>query len=243
MSETREVRAELLSYDQIQGIISDTPIVYQPLGALEFHGSHLPIGLDGLTAHGVCVAAAKLSGGIVLPVIYQGTGGEHSGYPWTIMMPDHIAIEKNLRDSLARLQELGVKNCVILSGHFANEQRAFLRDLKLSWNSNSSNSMHLETESMADHVSDIVVADHAGLFESMMLAAIHQDLVNIDKLPDPQQNPSIDPEGNLFGSHRHSEEHPLWGIFGTDPRGKALNEAPALLAEFAEWLASKARGN
>lgn len=63
-----------------------------PLGALEFHGPHLPIGLDGLTAHGICIQGSRGRGGVVLPTIYQGTGGEHSRYPWTIMMPTGDAI-------------------------------------------------------------------------------------------------------------------------------------------------------
>ncbi|MFM6977178.1 MAG: creatininase family protein [Micrococcales bacterium] len=241
MSMQSEVRAELLSFDQIEKYIAESPIVYVPVGALEFHGAHLPIGLDGLTAHGVCVAAAQITGGIVLPVMYQGTGGEHSNYPWTIMMPDHFSIEKNLVATLERLQTLGVRSCVILSGHFANEQREFLSNLNRKWNSITSNSMQLETASMADHESAIVPADHAGYFESMMLAAIHPELVNLDKLPDPESHPSVDPDDNLFGQHRHSESHALWGIFGTDPRGKSLQKAPDLLNEFATWLANLAK--
>ena len=60
-------------------------LVYLPLGSIEFHSAHLPVGLDGLTAHGVCTRAAARTGGIVLPTLFYGVGGGHTSYPWTIM--------------------------------------------------------------------------------------------------------------------------------------------------------------
>jgi len=44
-----------------------------PLGALEWHGVHNPVGVDAIKAHGVCVAAAqKLGGGAVFPALVYG---------------------------------------------------------------------------------------------------------------------------------------------------------------------------
>jgi creatinine amidohydrolase len=240
MTNSNEVRAELLSHEQIAEIISKSPIVYFPLGALEFHGPHLPIGLDGLTAHGVCVGAAKRSGGIVIPTMYQGTGGEHSSYPWTIMMPTEKAIAENLRASLTRFQDLGVQTTVLLSGHFADEQRALLKDLSQEWAQNKANKMRVFATSMADCDVSPVGPDHAGKFESLLLAALHPELVHIEKLPSMQDRPSVDPEDNPFGSHRHGKEHALWGVFGPDPRDANFNQAKELLVAYETWLAGKA---
>jgi creatinine amidohydrolase/Fe(II)-dependent formamide hydrolase-like protein len=60
MSAPAQVRAELLSPDEIEVRLRQHPIVYIPLGTLEFHGPHLPIGLDALTAHTGSVSRARL---------------------------------------------------------------------------------------------------------------------------------------------------------------------------------------
>lgn len=237
MKNSHEVRAELLSHEQIEKRISFSPIVYLPMGALEFHGPHLPIGLDGLTAHGVCVGAAEITGGVVLPTMYQGTGGEHSNYPWTIMMPSGEAMYENLVASLLRLQELGVETTVILSGHFADEQRALLRALSANWQENKRNLMRVFATSMADCESSPIAPDHAGIFESLLLSALHPDLVSVDKLPSVKEHPSVDPEGDLFGPHRHGVDHALWGVFGPDPRESNFEDSMRLLETYQRWVA------
>jgi creatinine amidohydrolase len=237
MSQETETRAELLSHEQIKDRLEKSAVVYMPLGALEFHGPHLPIGLDGLTAHGICLAAAAETGGVVLPTNYQGTGGEHSGYPWTLMMPSGDTLTANLLSMLERLQELRVETAVILSGHFALEQQEVLKVVSSEWASRKDSTMKVIAKAVSDAEGLAVSPDHAGQFESLLLSAIDSDLVHIDKLPDLELRPSVDPDGNPFGSHRHDPEHALWGVFGPDPRQSDLGLAQALLIGQARWLA------
>ena len=240
MSTVTEARAELLSPEQIESRLAEASIVYVPLGAMEFHGPHLPIGLDGLTAHRICIEAAQSRGGIVLPTIYQGTGGEHSAYPWTIMMPTDTAIAENLRATVRRLADMKVGTTVILSGHFADEQRAMLRGLAQEWQNDDSSSMRLIATTLADREASPVAPDHAGAFETLLLGAAHPDLVHLEKLPDAAEHPSIDPGDNPYGAHRHEPSHPLWGVFGADPRGVDLGRSSELLASTAGWIADLA---
>lgn len=237
MSQANEARAELLSHEEIQERLINSSVVFIPLGALEFHGPHLPIGLDGLTAHGVCLAAAHKTGGIVLPTNYQGTGGEHSNYPWTLMMPSGDTLTANLLSILERLQELEVKTAVILSGHFALEQQEVLKAVSSTWVSNKNSKMNVIAKAVSDAEHLPVGPDHAGQFESLLLTAIDAELVHIDKLPALELHPSLDPDSNPFGSHRHDPKHALWGVFGPDPREVDLGLANALLAAQASWLA------
>jgi creatinine amidohydrolase/Fe(II)-dependent formamide hydrolase-like protein len=48
------------------------PIAYLPVGALEWHGSHLPFGTDGITVEHIAVRTAKQTGGVVFPPILYG---------------------------------------------------------------------------------------------------------------------------------------------------------------------------
>jgi len=99
---TREARTELMLPWQLREAMAARPVVYIPLGTIEWHCEHLPVGLDALTAHGVCLGAAKADGGIVLPPLYYGTGGGHGAYPWTIMMDSEAEIAAQLSKTLAR---------------------------------------------------------------------------------------------------------------------------------------------
>ena len=48
------------------------PIAYLPLGTLEWHGRHLPLGSDGIQSQGFFVELAREAGGIVLPMLFVG---------------------------------------------------------------------------------------------------------------------------------------------------------------------------
>ena len=52
--------------------IAKTPIAYLPLGTLEWHGLHLPLGSDGLQSQGLFCEMARRVGGIVLPMLFLG---------------------------------------------------------------------------------------------------------------------------------------------------------------------------
>ena len=102
--------------------------------------------------------------------------------------------------------------------------------------------MKLITTSMADCDSSPVGPDHAGKFESLLLAALHPDLVHVEKLPSLENYPSNDADGNPFGAHRHGTEHVLWGIFGPDPREANFDVAGELLVAYEKWLSEMALG-
>jgi creatinine amidohydrolase len=68
-----EIRYEFMRPQQIIAAREKAPIAYVPLGPLEWHGPHLPFGVDMLHAHNMALEAAKLTGGVVLPPLPLGT--------------------------------------------------------------------------------------------------------------------------------------------------------------------------
>lgn len=48
------------------------PLAYLPLGTLEWHGEHLPLGADAIQSEALMVACARRFGGIVLPPLFLG---------------------------------------------------------------------------------------------------------------------------------------------------------------------------
>ncbi|MFA6472263.1 MAG: creatininase family protein [Candidatus Latescibacterota bacterium] len=71
--EERVMYAELLPSD-FRKRLAEKPLAYLPLGTLEWHGGHLPIGSDAIQAESLMVECARRYGGIVLPPVHIGPG-------------------------------------------------------------------------------------------------------------------------------------------------------------------------
>jgi creatinine amidohydrolase len=63
--------AELLPHEFRKRLV-ERPIAYLPLGTLEWHGEHLPLGSDAIQSEELMVKCARQLGGIVMPPIFLG---------------------------------------------------------------------------------------------------------------------------------------------------------------------------
>jgi creatinine amidohydrolase len=228
------VQVELLLPYEIDAALAARPVVYVPLGSIEYHSHHLPVGLDGLNAHGVCTHAATRSGGLVLPTLYLGVGGGHTAYPWTIMAATAAPLEQLLEQTLRRLADFGVRLAVMFSGHFADEQLALVDGVAARWNAGGDASLRALALSV-NRAETSLTPDHAGVFETTLLSALWPDKVQLDRIPLEPGLASPDPAGATGYEHRHDPAHPLWGVMGPDPRGYRPDDARALLDDVVGW--------
>jgi creatinine amidohydrolase len=227
-------RFELLLPWQLRDTIAASPIAYIPVGTFEWHCEHLPIGLDALTAHGLCLRAAVKSGGVVLPALHYGTGGGHGDYPFTIILAKPDEIEAQLAFTISKLKSFGFKKIIIFSGHFPDAQLDMI-DRLAAYHSNE------DIEVFATAVNRIeglnMPPDHAGVFETTLLYAMHLNLVQIDRLPLLTNAPLTTDD---WSETRHDPKHPVFGVFGPDPRNFDSSQAATLLAAAVDWLADRA---
>lgn len=220
---TRQI--ERLRPHQIEAALSERSLIYLPLGTIEWHCHHLPVGLDALTAHGLCLRAAEKTGGLVWPALYYGTGGDHAKFPWTVMMPDQTAIRSQLLHTLRRLSELGVGTVVLFSGHFAGEQLAMIDGMASEWNAAGGPP---EVMALAVNRADVenFSPDHAGLFETTLLSGL---------VPETVDRRLLSGEGDT--KDRFDPSSPLWGIVGADPRQSSPLTPHELVSSLVDWLA------
>ncbi|MGI3786084.1 MAG: creatininase family protein [Janthinobacterium lividum] len=229
-----QVQVELLLPSEIDAALAARPVVYVPLGSIEYHSHHLPVGLDGLNAHGVCSYAAQGSGGLVLPTLYVGVGGGHTTYPWTIMAATAAPLAELLEQTLRRLADFGVRLAVLFTGHFADEQLALVDDVAARWNASGEPAMRALALSV-NRAETSLTPDHAGVFETTLLSALRPERVQLDRIPLDHDEPAPDPAGTTGYEHRHDPAHPLWGVMGPDPRGFVPDRAQDLLDQVVGW--------
>jgi creatinine amidohydrolase len=70
-----EVRYQMLRPAQIVARRKERPVVYIPLGTLEWHGEHNPLGADALQAEGLAILCAQKGGGLVFHHCITGKVG------------------------------------------------------------------------------------------------------------------------------------------------------------------------
>ncbi len=229
------VRLELLRPNQARVAIQECPVVYMPLGTLEYHQEHLPVGLDALTAQGICTTAARQNGGLVCPPLYYGTDGDHAEMPFTIMMPSPEQIEALVLKSLERFEAFGVRLVVLLSGHFAPVQVEMVKQLAARWNQRDSS---LKVLGLAMNMGQEVPMkpDHAGMFETTLLGAFWPETVDLSELPSKEPGVDVDAGLSSYGKQRLDPAHPLYAIIGPDPRDYDPSDCSVLLEAMMLWF-------
>lgn len=227
------VRLDRLMPFQIRERLAANPTVFIPLGTIEWHSEHLPVGLDALTAEGLCLRVADTSGGLVYPVLHYGTGGGHGGYPWTVMLRTPDALADILQFTLKRLNDFGVEKVLLFSGHFPDEQLGMIDGLAADWNK-AETGMRVAASAVNRIPALDFAPDHAGLFETTLLYGLHPDLVHEERLPAKRSNET---DADPYGPQRYETSHPLWGIFGPDPRGFDKSRSGPLVNAIVGYLA------
>lgn len=206
--------------DELAAILAATPAAYVPWGALEWHGPHLPLGLDGLVAEHVARQAAALSGGVVLPTTWWAiTTLPHTA---SISTPPDV-ISHLWRATFHSLAGMGFKVIAVITGHYAQAHEVLLME--------AADATMRETGTIVLAASELAVLgdatrlDHAAHWETSSLLAIRPDLVRLDRLDD-----AVPPDATNLA---------LFGVLGADPRPSAtLALGAATLAEAATtWAA------
>jgi creatinine amidohydrolase len=73
---TREVRMEYMRPHQLIEARNERSVAYLPVSPIEWHGPHNPVGVDGLHAYKTALEVARRFGGVVMPPLYAGLGGQ-----------------------------------------------------------------------------------------------------------------------------------------------------------------------
>lgn len=219
----RKIRYEELLPYEWAAIMRDTPIVYWPLGLIEWHGEHLALGNDAVKAEALCLRIAERFGGIVYPPSYFGYEQATRFDPIKYARNGNVTVDEELFRLIARrtfrqFMIAGFKVCVAMTGHYPYEQPAFLKE-EAEWVMRSSNN-RIRIWALADYepVTDLEYrGDHAAKWETSILMYLRPDLVEMDQLPQ-----------NL--------DEKLWGVGGLDPR---VHAAPEVGKEICEAIVDR----
>jgi len=170
---------------ELEERLRDCPILYIPLGSLEWHSAHLPFGVDSMKAQAICEQVAIRFGGIVAPAIPWG--GMHGS--WRLGTHPGLSSETRVafyREVFEGFFEVGFRVFVVVSGHWTSKQtqsaRQALNELKMTRPIASVVTFDGADpyDGFDDHPD--LAMDHAGERETSIFLHLFPDLVKLDRL-------------------------------------------------------------
>ena len=182
MNDQRNVQYELMFGREASDAIRKFPVGYLPIGCLERHGDHLPMGLDVIKAHMLCCLAAKAIGGIVFPPHYyagihklpDATFARLTGQ-WGNIYTDRTA-KDGLEDIIRQLAVAGIKVLVLYSGHYPKCQIDMIQEI----GQNAADHAPLTVIPFSECM--IVQGDHAGISETSLMLHLNPALVDMTRI-------------------------------------------------------------
>jgi creatinine amidohydrolase len=205
----RELRLQWLGPDEINSERARCPVVYLPIGPLEWHGPHLPFGTDPLQAEHTALALADKIGGVVHPTLYIGTERERpktllrdlgfNGDEWIVGMDFPSNKERSyyyaedvfaviVRFTLEQLISHDYRMVVLVNGHGATNQIQQLQRLASECTQRGPAKVLYTFDLDAEQDVD---AGHATITETSAILALNNERVDLAKLPpidQPLQN-------------------------------------------------------
>ncbi len=123
------LRLEELTFTRLAEVLARRPVGLWPVGAVEPHGPHAPLGTDTLIAAGICErAAARLEDPpcVVLPALPFGVTRYAASFAGAIGIAEET-LRRLVRDVAASAAAQGFRRLAVVNCHFEPEQVQTLR--------------------------------------------------------------------------------------------------------------------
>lgn len=158
-----------------------------PLGIMEKHGPHLPVGTDLFEAREMAFSAAKKEYAVVFPPYFTGQIFEAKHQPGTVAYSNDL-MWKMLQETCTELSRNGLKKIILMNGHGGNTN--FLKYFCQCQLMSTKDYIVVLFEPGPDATLDkqiqslekAKVDDHAGEGETSMMYFIRPDLVDLNAI-------------------------------------------------------------
>lgn len=180
--------SELTSLNFRKAVEKCEGVCLLPLGVIEKHGDHLPLGTDLLTAQEIACRAAEIEPAIVFPEYYFTQIQEAKHQPGCIAIKAEM-MWKMLENVCEEISRNGLKKIIFVNGHGGNnsflpyfiqmmleKQRDYIIYMHQGW------SGHSEYAKKWEKLKETTEDGHAGEMETSVMMAIRSELTRMEDL-------------------------------------------------------------
>lgn len=179
---------ENLTANDFADAVRETGVCILPIGVLERHSDHLPLGTDFLNGHKLSCLAAEREPAVVFPPFYFGQICEARCFPGAVALKPALLVEL-LYAVLDEIGRNGFKKILIVNAHGGNTHLLnFIAQGMLSEKLPyalylADGSLDAARARQWDEICDTDVHGHACECETSVSLANHAHLVRMDKVP------------------------------------------------------------
>jgi creatinine amidohydrolase len=171
------MRLDELTSPKLAALRERRPVALWPVGAVEPHGPHAPLGTDTLISVGICERAAqRLDDAVVLPPLPFGVTRYGAAFPGAVGISE-ATLRAVVLDVAAALAAQGFRRLAIVNNHFEPEQVATLRAA-----AQEAGALYLDLvrRASAERLTDEFRRGscHAGRYETSLMLADAPELVD-----------------------------------------------------------------
>lgn len=182
------------SWKELDGFDRNRTIVLFPIGSLEQHGWHLPVGTDFLLAKAISDRLAERDtdgfDALLFPELQFGLNVEHTGFCGTVTLPARLLLEIFERQ-VSAVYDSGFRYFAFLNTHGGNTGllEVFIREFKAAHPDCRLTSFQYFTHGFFDALKDSIdnpigVDVHAGELETSILQYLSPELVDMTVPPE-----------------------------------------------------------
>jgi len=177
---------ELTASEFTEGVQKAEGVCLVPIGVVEKHGQHLPLGTDVLMVREISRRAAEKEYCIVFPYYYGGQNFVATPQPGAIAYSAELLF-KMLDETCREIARNGMKKIILVNGHggnnfflpfFCQAQMESPRDYVVYWLTPSADE---ETQKKIRAMRKTTTGGHADEMESSNMMAAFPNLVKIDR--------------------------------------------------------------
>lgn len=185
---------ECLTAPDFEKAVKETGVCILPMGVLEKHGEHLPIGTDFLVAHKISTIAAEKEPAVVFPPFYFGQINCARCFPGAVTLKPTLLIEV-IEGVLDEIGRNGFKKIILYNGHGGNNNLVNLLAQFSLWEEKPYQlyihqfGVGPKREEEKNSILETTLHGHACECETSMVLALYKDLVKMEQIPDKPGTP------------------------------------------------------
>lgn len=224
---------ELTSPDFIAAVRKSAKTCIIPLGIIEKHGPHMPLGTDLIDVREIAIRAAEKEYAIIFPPFYFGQIYEARQQPGTVAYSPHTVLTV-LQETCDELNRNGINKIILVNGHGGNNSLLpYFCQIQLE--KQKDYAVYLfrpdDSEEYMDELEEMRQTDwdgHAGETETSLMLAHRPDLVHLDRAnkqsgKDQQRLNSLDYAYTAIWWYAQFPNHYAGdGSYGTAAMGKLM---------------------
>jgi creatinine amidohydrolase len=108
-----------MTWPEVEEALKRTDVVIIPVGSIEQHARHLPLGTDSYGAIEIAKLIAQRAEAVVAPVVLAGLSSHHMGFPGTITLTPET-FEAVVYETALSLIHHGFRKILLYNGHGGN---------------------------------------------------------------------------------------------------------------------------